>query len=181
VIRHIISFLGQRCLNSPHVFLVMSGCFTSLSLWREFHFSNANVITFPMINQTGNAQLGRKMSTLIKDSVVKIVLNLRWFYGFYFIFGKWFFKGYCCWSKKQNPEISRKLNGLLDRNLKVLNNSENSKCFFDKYFINIHFSVYLFSKFSAAICKLLPAVGRQHIASFIPVVGRKICKLFNRQ
>ena len=39
---------GQKCLNVPHVFLVLSGAFTGLALWRDFHYKNKNVLQFPM-------------------------------------------------------------------------------------------------------------------------------------
>ena len=76
---------GQRLLNVPHVFLVLSGCFQALALWKEFHFSNKNVLSFPLLPQTGNAQLGRQVSPMVKNSVWNVVMNLRWFYAFYAI------------------------------------------------------------------------------------------------
>ena len=45
---------GEKGLNAPHVWLVMSGCFTALTMWKGFHFSNENLVQFPMIAQTGN-------------------------------------------------------------------------------------------------------------------------------
>ncbi len=79
---------AMSCLNSPHIFLVMSGCFSALSVWHEFHFDNGNVIHFPMIQQSGNSQLGRRLIPMAKESIIKVLLNLRWFYIFYFIAGK---------------------------------------------------------------------------------------------
>ena len=78
---------SQRFLNVPHLFLVLSGCFQALAIWKEFHFNNSNVLTFPLLAQTGNAQLGRQVSKMAKNSVWNVVLNLRWFYAFYAILG----------------------------------------------------------------------------------------------
>ena len=78
---------SQRFLNVPHMFLVLSGCFQALAIWREFHFNNSNVLAFPLLAQTGNAQLGRQVPKMAKNSVWNVVLNLRWFYAFYAILG----------------------------------------------------------------------------------------------
>lgn len=75
-----------QCLNSPHVFLVLSGCHAGLTLWWDFHFKDGNVIQFPIIEQSGNAQLSRKLFGLVKDSVTSVLLNLQWFYGLYIFF-----------------------------------------------------------------------------------------------
>ena len=84
---------GQKCLNVPHLFLVLSGCFSALMMWRDFHFGNANLVQFPMIALTGNAQLGRQVSGLIRNSVESVMLNTRWFLILYLTLGKmefWF-------------------------------------------------------------------------------------------
>lgn len=78
---------SEKCLNVPHIFLVMSSCFMTLSVWKDFHFANVNLITFPMIPLSGNAQLSKQISALIRNSLVNVELNLRWFYTLYFIFG----------------------------------------------------------------------------------------------
>ena len=77
----------QSYLNVPHIFLVLSGCYTGLSLWKEFHFNNKNVVQFPMIEQTGNSQLGRRISKMISKSFVQVVFQMRWFILFYFFIG----------------------------------------------------------------------------------------------
>lgn len=74
-------------LNVPHVFMIFSGAFSSLAIWKDFHFGNANLVSFPIIQQTGNAQLARQLSTLVKTSLLHVALNLRWFYIFYAAFG----------------------------------------------------------------------------------------------
>ena len=76
-----------KYLNVPHIFIVMSGCYTGLMLWKEFHFNNKNVLDFPMIEQTGNSQLGRRLSKIIKKSLINVVLQIRWFLLFYFLMG----------------------------------------------------------------------------------------------
>ena len=78
---------GQKCLNVPHVFLVLSGAFTGLALWRDFHYKNKNVLHFPMIEQTGNSQLGRRMSKMIHKSLIKVAKELRFFLVFHFFIG----------------------------------------------------------------------------------------------
>jgi len=78
---------GEKGLNAPHVWLVMSGCFTALTMWKGFHFSNENLVQFPMIAQTGNAQLSRQVSGLIKASFNNVVVNFKWFLLLYVIFG----------------------------------------------------------------------------------------------
>ena len=80
---------GEKGLNAPHVWLVMSGCFTALTMWKGFHFSNENLVQFPMIAQTGNAQLSRQVSGLIKASFNNVVVNFKWFLLLYVIFGKY--------------------------------------------------------------------------------------------
>ena len=83
---------GEKGLNAPHVWLVMSGCFTALTMWKGFHFSNENLVQFPMISQTGNAQLSRQVSGLIKASFNNVVVNFKWFLLLYIIFGMLFEK-----------------------------------------------------------------------------------------
>ena len=82
---------GEKGLNAPHVWLVMSGCFTALTMWKGFHFSNENLVQFPMIAQTGNAQLSRQVSGLIKASFNNVVVNFKWFLLLYVIFGMLFY------------------------------------------------------------------------------------------
>ena len=76
-----------KYLNVPHIFLVLSGCYTGFTLWKDFHFKNKNVLQFPMIEQTGNSQLTRRMSKMINYSLVKVVLELKWFILFHFFIG----------------------------------------------------------------------------------------------
>lgn len=78
---------AEKCLNVPHIFLVMSASFMTLTVWKDFHFGNVNLITFPMIPLTGNARLSRQMSGLIRNSLVNVELNMRWFYALYFVLG----------------------------------------------------------------------------------------------
>lgn len=82
------SLTYERSLNVGHVFLVLSASFMSLKIWKEFHFGNLNLIQFPLLAQTGNAQLSRQMSKLLVKSVVGTALNLRWFYVLYLFIGK---------------------------------------------------------------------------------------------
>ncbi len=77
----------HKCLNVPHIFLVLSACFMSVSVWKDFHFGNQGHIQFPTIPQTGNAQLTRQLSSLIKTSFTNVCLNIRWFYGLYILTG----------------------------------------------------------------------------------------------
>ena len=76
-------------LNAPHIWLVMSGCFTALTVWKGFHFSNENLVQFPMIAQTGNAQLSRQVPALIKTSFNNVVVNFKWFLLTYIIIGNY--------------------------------------------------------------------------------------------
>jgi len=78
---------GEKGLNAPHVWLVMSGCFTAVTMWKGFHFSNENLVQFPMIPQTGNAQLSRQVQPLIKTSFNNVVSNFKWFLLLYIIIG----------------------------------------------------------------------------------------------
>ena len=81
---------GEKGLNAPHIWLVMSGCFTALTMWKGFHFSNENLVQFPMIAQTGNAQLSRQVTGLIRASFNNVLYNSKWFVILYAVFGKFF-------------------------------------------------------------------------------------------
>ena len=85
---------GEKGLNAPHVWLVMSGCFTAVTMWKGFHFSNENLVQFPMIPQTGNAQLSRQVQPLIKTSFNNVVSNFKWFFLLYIVIGMFLQKHY---------------------------------------------------------------------------------------
>lgn len=78
----------ERCLNQPHLFLVVSGAYTGLRLWWRFHGpSNGNLLRFPLVQLSGNSLLRQRISGLIKDSSIDVALGLRWYYVLYLLLG----------------------------------------------------------------------------------------------
>jgi len=80
--------LGQdRCINEAHVFVVVSGGFSGLCLWLDYHLRNGAVLQFRAIQQLGMEYVRGEFSRMLKDALYQVLLNLRWFYLLYLVFG----------------------------------------------------------------------------------------------
>ena len=77
----------DRCINEPHVFLVLSGCYSGFCIWWDYHLKHGNVLHFPAIQQLGIECIRGQLSPLLKDAFSQVVWNLRWFYIGYVVFG----------------------------------------------------------------------------------------------
>jgi hypothetical protein len=78
----------KRCLNEPHLFLVLSGMFVGITLWHSLHFKNGNLLSFSPISQHGSSQIRLKMWGICKSSLFTVANNFKWFFAMYIIYGK---------------------------------------------------------------------------------------------
>ncbi len=81
------TFSSTTCLNNNYLFVVCSGSFLGFCLWLEFNFQNGNVLDFPLILESGNAQLRSSFKHLMRASSVNVIYNIKWFYFIYFSLG----------------------------------------------------------------------------------------------
>jgi len=79
--------LGQdRCINEPHVTVVVSGGFTGFALWLEAH-RVGSVLHFRAIDQRGVDHVRGEFGRMCREAVTQVLLNLRWFYLAYLLLG----------------------------------------------------------------------------------------------
>jgi len=80
--------LGQdRCINESHVFVVVSGGFSGFCLWLDYHLRNGAVLQFRAIQRLGMDHVREEFYRLFKEALSQVLLNLRWFYLLYIVFG----------------------------------------------------------------------------------------------
>ncbi len=80
-------FRSSKCVNESHFFLVFSGIFAGICLWRNWHLKNRNLLIFESVLQTGNITLRRRFAGIVRECLWEAILNMRWFLIFYVLFG----------------------------------------------------------------------------------------------
>lgn len=80
--------LSRRCLNDPHVFLVMSGLYFGLSHWFRLHVCHESLVTFPPVQLHGSTQIRLRFGAIAVRAFKACARDLRWFYLFYFAYGE---------------------------------------------------------------------------------------------
>ena len=82
-----VSICG-RCINESHVFVVVSGGFSGFCLWLDYHLRNGAVLQFRAIQRLGMDHVREEFYRLLKEALSQVLLNLRWFYLIYIVFGE---------------------------------------------------------------------------------------------
>ena len=77
-----------RCINESHVFVVVSGGFSGFCLWLDYHLRNGAVLQFRAIQRLGMDHVREEFYRLFKEALSQVLLNLRWFYLLYIVFGE---------------------------------------------------------------------------------------------